>query len=47
MESDRLVPSAETCEQCHEREKPMQPKLRVITKYKDDETNTRLLRLYS
>jgi hypothetical protein len=40
MESDRLVPSAETCEQCHQREKPMQPKLRVISKYKDDETNT-------
>ncbi len=40
MESDRLVSSAETCETCHQREKPMKPELRVITKYKDDETNT-------
>lgn len=40
MENDKLVSSAQTCEQCHEREKPMQPTLRVITKYKDDETNT-------
>src|SRR5580700_7428854 len=40
MESDRLVASAETCENCHQREKPMRPALRVITKYKDDETNT-------
>ncbi|MGA3235872.1 MAG: NapC/NirT family cytochrome c [Bryobacteraceae bacterium] len=40
MESDKLVSSAETCEQCHQREKPMHPTLRVITKYKDDETNT-------
>jgi hypothetical protein len=40
MESDRLVASAETCETCHQREKPMKPALRVITKYKDDETNT-------
>jgi len=40
MENNKLVSSAQTCEQCHQREKPMQPKLRVITKYKDDETNT-------
>ena len=40
MESNRLVSSAETCEKCHQREKPMKPSLRVITKYKDDETNT-------
>ena len=40
MESNRLVSSAETCEKCHQREKPMSPRLRVITKYKDDETNT-------
>jgi hypothetical protein len=40
MESDRLVPSAETCEHCHERGKTMSPKLRVITKYQSDETNT-------
>jgi NapC/NirT cytochrome c family, N-terminal region len=40
MESNRLVSSAETCENCHQREKPMRPALRVTTKYKDDETNT-------
>src|SRR5580704_10525125 len=40
MESNRLVASAETCEQCHQREKPMKPTLRVITKYAADETNT-------
>ena len=40
MENNKLVSSAQTCEQCHEREKPMKPGLRVITKYKDDETNT-------
>jgi hypothetical protein len=41
MESNRLVPSAETCENCHQRTKPMIPRVRVISKYKDDETNTR------
>ena len=41
MESDRLVPSAETCEQCHARERPIGPRLRVISQFKDDETNTR------
>ncbi len=40
MESDKLVPSADTCEHCHQREKPMTPKLRVFAKYKDDEANT-------
>ena len=40
MESNKLVSSAETCEQCHERARRMTPKLRVITKYKDDEANT-------
>lgn len=40
MESNRLVSSAETCEQCHARNEPMSPKLRVITKYNPDETNT-------
>jgi hypothetical protein len=34
------VSSAQTCEECHQREKLMKPALRVITKYKDDETNT-------
>jgi nitrate/TMAO reductase-like tetraheme cytochrome c subunit len=41
MESNRLAPSAETCEQCHSRDKVTAPKLRVITKFKDDEANTR------
>jgi len=41
MESDRLVPSAETCEECHSRDKAAAPRLRVLTKYKDDEANTR------
>jgi NapC/NirT cytochrome c family, N-terminal region len=40
LESNRLVSSAETCQQCHQRDKRMSPKLRVITKYKDDEANT-------
>ena len=40
MESNRLVSSSETCEKCHQREKQMNPSLRVITKYKDDEANT-------
>jgi hypothetical protein len=40
MESDRLAPSAVTCEKCHQREKAMKPALRVITKYAADEANT-------
>ena len=41
MENNRLVSSADTCEQCHTRERVAGPRLRVITKYKDDEANTR------
>jgi nitrate/TMAO reductase-like tetraheme cytochrome c subunit len=41
MESNRLVASAETCEQCHSREKAIGERLRVISKFKDDESNTR------
>ncbi len=41
MESNRLVSSKETCEQCHAREKLIGSRLRTITKYKDDEGNTR------
>jgi hypothetical protein len=41
MEDDKLVSSAETCEQCHERDTPIGPRLRVITSYKDDQANTR------
>jgi hypothetical protein len=41
MENDKLVSSAGTCEQCHARERVVGPRLRIITKYKDDEANTR------
>jgi nitrate/TMAO reductase-like tetraheme cytochrome c subunit len=41
MESNRLVPSADTCEQCHAREKTIGPRLRIISKSKDDEANSR------
>jgi hypothetical protein len=41
MEDNKLVSSAETCEQCHERDKPIAPRLRVIPSYKDDEANAR------
>jgi hypothetical protein len=41
MEDNKLVSSAETCEQCHAGERPISPRLRVIPSYKDDETNTR------
>lgn len=41
MESDRLVPSADTCEHCHAREKMIDERLRVITHFKDDDANTR------
>jgi hypothetical protein len=41
LESNRLVSSADTCEQCHTREKVIGPRLRVISSFKDDEANTR------
>ncbi len=41
LESNRLVSSESTCEQCHAREKVIGPRLRILTKYKDDEANTR------
>jgi nitrate/TMAO reductase-like tetraheme cytochrome c subunit len=41
MENNRLVSSADTCEQCHAREGVTGPRLRIITKYKEDEANTR------
>jgi hypothetical protein len=40
MESNRLVSSSQTCEQCHDRERFLGPRLRILTKYKDDEPNT-------
>jgi hypothetical protein len=41
MESNRLVSSADTCEHCHSREKPIGDHLRILTKFKGDEANTR------
>lgn len=41
MESNRLASSADTCEQCHAREKVIGPRLRILTKFRDDEKNTR------
>lgn len=41
IESNRMAPSALTCEQCHARRMPLGSRLRVIPKFKDDEANTR------
>lgn len=41
MENNKLVSSADTCEGCHARERVVGSRLKVITKYKDDEANTR------
>ena len=41
MVSNRLVPSRETCEQCHWAQQFDAPKLRVIFNYKDDASNTK------
>jgi len=41
MEDNKLVSSAETYERCHTRERLAGPRLRIITKYKDDQANTR------
>jgi hypothetical protein len=41
IESNRLAPSADTCEQCHAREKVVGPRLRILTKFRDDQKNTR------
>ena len=40
MESNKLSPSAETCERCHSREMFIGSRLRISTQYKDDEANT-------
>jgi nitrate/TMAO reductase-like tetraheme cytochrome c subunit len=40
MESNRLVPASETCEQCHWPEKMSSVTVRVIPSFKDDEANT-------
>jgi len=41
LESNRLVSSADSCEQCHAREKFIGPRLRIRSEFKDDEANTR------
>jgi nitrate/TMAO reductase-like tetraheme cytochrome c subunit len=41
LESNRLVPASQTCEECHWPQKFGTVKLRVITKYAEDEANTR------
>jgi nitrate/TMAO reductase-like tetraheme cytochrome c subunit len=41
LESNRLVPARETCENCHWPQKFAGVSLRVINKYGDDEANTR------
>jgi len=41
MENNRLVSSADTCEQCHAREKSIGPRLRILSKFNNDEANTR------
>jgi nitrate/TMAO reductase-like tetraheme cytochrome c subunit len=41
LESNRLVPARETCENCHWPQKFEGVRLRVISKYADDEANTR------
>jgi len=41
MEDNKLVSSAETCEQCHKRDTPIGPRLHVIDSYKGDQANTR------
>ena len=40
IESGRLVPARETCERCHWPEKFVSARLKVITKFAEDEANT-------
>jgi hypothetical protein len=39
-ESNRLAPSADTCEECHSRARNSGSRVRVIPKFKDDQANT-------
>jgi nitrate/TMAO reductase-like tetraheme cytochrome c subunit len=41
LESNRLIPARETCENCHWPQNFAGARLRVISKYADDEANTR------
>ena len=40
IESNRLVTSTSTCENCHATSQAAGPKLRILTSFKDDEANT-------
>src|SRR5206468_10082606 len=40
-ESNRLIPATETCENCHWPQKFSGARLRLFSKYADDEANTR------
>jgi hypothetical protein len=40
LQTDRLVSSVETCERCHSRAVNSGRRLRVLSRFKDDETNT-------
>ena len=41
LESNRLVSSALTCENCHARQVPLGSRMRIVQNFKDDENNTR------
>lgn len=40
LETNRLAPSSDTCEQCHSRARYSGSKLVILSKFKDDEANT-------
>ena len=40
LETNRLVPATQTCEQCHWRERPGSVRLRLISQFSEDEANT-------
>ena len=40
IESGRMIPSAETCENCHWKEQPAAAHLKLIQRYAEDEANT-------
>ena len=40
LSSGKLAPSAETCEVCHSRTAVSEPRLRILSKFQDDQANT-------
>lgn len=40
IESGRMIPSAQTCEDCHWKEQPAKASLKLIQRYGEDEANT-------